>query len=91
MMLPPATRVYLACGVTDMRKGFDGLAAVVQTMLPQTAYGGGMGSKGADSHEGGAADAPPVAVSFLLLLPNCPTCFVNGPVRPASLDQPAEN
>ena len=24
MMLPPATRVYLACGLTDMRKGFDG-------------------------------------------------------------------
>jgi transposase len=26
-------RVYLACGVTDMRKGFDGLAARVQTTL----------------------------------------------------------
>ena len=26
MMLPPTTRVYLACGFTDMRKGFDGLA-----------------------------------------------------------------
>ncbi len=26
-------RVYLACGVTDMRKGMDGLAAQVQTML----------------------------------------------------------
>ena len=25
--LPPGTRVYLACGVTDMRRGFDGLAA----------------------------------------------------------------
>ena len=33
MMLPPATRVYLACGFTDMRKGFDGLAAQVQTVL----------------------------------------------------------
>jgi Transposase IS66 family/IS66 Orf2 like protein len=30
---PPGTRVYLACGVTDMRKGFDGLAAQVQTVL----------------------------------------------------------
>lgn len=26
-------RIYLACGVTDMRKGFDTLAAQVQTML----------------------------------------------------------
>jgi transposase len=30
---PPGTRVFLACGVTDMRKGFDGLAAQVQTVL----------------------------------------------------------
>ena len=24
--LPPTTRIYLACGATDMRKGLDGLA-----------------------------------------------------------------
>jgi IS66 Orf2 like protein len=28
--IPGNVRVYLACGVTDMRKGFDGLAARVQ-------------------------------------------------------------
>lgn len=28
-------RVYLACGVTDMRKGIDGLAALVQEGLRQ--------------------------------------------------------
>lgn len=28
-------RVYLACGVTDMRKGIDGLAALVQGVLKQ--------------------------------------------------------
>ncbi|HEY8614500.1 MAG TPA: IS66 family insertion sequence element accessory protein TnpB [Roseomonas sp.] len=30
-MIGPAsgTRVYLACGVTDMRRGMDGLAALV--------------------------------------------------------------
>lgn len=28
-------RVYLACGVTDMRKGIDGLTALVQTVLRQ--------------------------------------------------------
>jgi transposase len=26
-------RIYIACGVTDMRKGFDTLAAQVQMML----------------------------------------------------------
>jgi transposase len=27
---PPNVRVWLACGHTDMRRGFDGLAALVQ-------------------------------------------------------------
>jgi len=31
--LPAGTRVWLAAGVTDMRKGMDGLAALVQTTL----------------------------------------------------------
>jgi transposase len=30
---PPATRIWLAAGVTDMRKGFDGLATLVQQQL----------------------------------------------------------
>lgn len=34
--LPPSTRVYLACGATDMRKGFDGLAVLVQQVLEQS-------------------------------------------------------
>ena len=38
--LPPGTRVYLACGVTDMRRGFDSLAAQVQTVLKLDPYGG---------------------------------------------------
>lgn len=37
---PPGTRVFLACGTTDMRKGFDGLAAQVQTVLSQDPYSG---------------------------------------------------
>jgi len=28
--LPPSTRIFLACGSTDMRKGFDGLAVMTQ-------------------------------------------------------------
>lgn len=31
--LPANTRVWLAAGHTDMRRGFDGLAAVAQTAL----------------------------------------------------------
>lgn len=31
--LPANTRVWLAAGHTDIRKGFDGLAALVQTAL----------------------------------------------------------
>ena len=34
MIEPPAkTRVWLAAGHTDMRRGFDGLAAMVHTVL----------------------------------------------------------
>ncbi len=38
--LPPGTQVWLVAGVTDMRRGFDGLAAVVQTKLANNPYGG---------------------------------------------------
>ncbi|SDR44714.1 IS66 family insertion sequence element accessory protein TnpB [Pseudovibrio sp. Tun.PSC04-5.I4] len=36
-MIGPGTgvRVYLACGVTDMRKGIAGLAALAETELRQ--------------------------------------------------------
>jgi len=36
-MIGPGTgvKVYLACGVTDMRKGIAGLSAVAQTVLRQ--------------------------------------------------------
>src|SRR5690242_9408148 len=33
--LPANTRVWLAAGTTDMRKGFDSLAAQAQTVLGQ--------------------------------------------------------
>jgi transposase len=38
--LPAGTRVWLAAGVTDMRKGMDGLAALVQTTLAQNPFSG---------------------------------------------------
>jgi transposase len=38
--LPANTKVWLACGVTDMRKGFDGLAALVQLNLHEDPFSG---------------------------------------------------
>jgi len=38
--LPPGSQVWLVTGVTDMRRGFDGLAAVVQCKLTENPYGG---------------------------------------------------
>ncbi len=38
--LPARTRVWLAAGVTDMRKGMDGLAALVQTALAENPFSG---------------------------------------------------
>jgi transposase len=38
--LPANTKVWLACGVTDMRKGFDGLAALVQLSLQEDPFSG---------------------------------------------------
>jgi transposase len=37
---PPGVRVWLAAGVTDMRKGFDGLAWLVQQHLGQDPFSG---------------------------------------------------
>lgn len=36
------TRIWLACGVTDMRKGFDGLAAIIQTTLSEDPFSGSL-------------------------------------------------
>lgn len=38
--LPPGTRVWLAAGVTDMRKSFDGLAALVQQSMGHNPFSG---------------------------------------------------
>jgi transposase len=39
-MIPGNTRVWLATGHTDMRKGFDGLALLVQETLKRDPHGG---------------------------------------------------
>jgi transposase len=38
--LPNGARVWLACGVTDLRNGFDGLAGLVQTKLAEEPFSG---------------------------------------------------
>jgi transposase len=38
--LPLGTQVWLAAGVTDMRKGMDGLAALAQTTLAENPFSG---------------------------------------------------
>ena len=38
--LAAGARIWLVAGVTDMRKGFDGLAAQVQSALSENPFGG---------------------------------------------------
>lgn len=38
--LPADTRIWLVAGTTDMRKGFDGLSALVQTALADDPFSG---------------------------------------------------
>jgi transposase len=40
IVVSPRIRVYLACGVTDMRKGMVGLAMVVQQTLTEDPFNG---------------------------------------------------
>ncbi|SEF03520.1 transposase [Rhizobiales bacterium GAS188] len=38
--LPAGTRVWLAAGATDIRKGFDGLSMLVQAALRRDPFSG---------------------------------------------------
>lgn len=40
MLLPSGVRIHIALGVTDMRKGLDGLAMLVQEVLRQDPFSG---------------------------------------------------
>lgn len=40
MMLPSGVKVHIAVGYTDMRKGMDGLAMLVEKMLLQDPFSG---------------------------------------------------
>jgi transposase len=37
--IPAGTQIWVACGATDMRRGFDALAMLVQDVLKQNPYG----------------------------------------------------
>jgi transposase len=39
-MLPSNTRIWVVAGATDMRRSFDGLAALVQTQLSEDPFCG---------------------------------------------------
>ncbi|OGA36217.1 MAG: isocitrate lyase [Betaproteobacteria bacterium RIFCSPLOWO2_12_FULL_62_13b] len=39
-MIPSGTRIWLAAGITDMRRGFDGLAGLVQETLGANPFSG---------------------------------------------------
>jgi transposase len=39
---PPGVRIYLACGHTDMRKGMDSLAMLVQQVLSHDPFSGAL-------------------------------------------------
>lgn len=38
--LPSGTRIWIACGATDLRNGFDGLAGLIQTQLSEDPFSG---------------------------------------------------
>jgi transposase len=40
IVAPSGVKVYIACGVTDMRKGIDGLATLVQEVLVHDPFSG---------------------------------------------------
>jgi transposase len=40
IQLPAGTRIWIAAGVTDMRRGFDDLSAQVQTVLNEQPFSG---------------------------------------------------
>jgi transposase len=38
--LPTGTHIWIAAGITDLRRGFDGLSGIVQTILEENPFSG---------------------------------------------------
>jgi len=36
--LPAGTHIWIAAGITDLRRGFDGLSGIVQTTLEENPF-----------------------------------------------------
>jgi transposase len=50
MIEPPAnTQIWIAAGVTDLRRGFTGLSALVQTKLEKSPMSGQVSSAAAEA------------------------------------------
>jgi transposase len=45
--LPTGTQIWIAAGVTDLRRGFTGLSATIQTVLEQSPFSAMSSSSGA--------------------------------------------
>ena len=68
MLVPAGVKVHIALGVTDLRKGLDGLAMLVQEVLRQDPFSGHLfafsyktkrRTRGTDSAVPGAANLGP--------------------------------
>jgi transposase len=78
-VIPPNTRIWIAAGVTDMRSGFNSLAAKVQTVLEKDPFSGHVfvfrGKRG-----DGARCAESLSDGETICLP-APTLVANVPPR----------
>lgn len=58
--LPAGTKIWLVAGITDMRNGFNGLAAKVQTALKDDPLSGHVLSSGDATAVRSNSSGPPV-------------------------------
>lgn len=65
--LPSGTKIWLVAGITDMRNGFNGLAAKVQTALTAGAAGDAAGRYRLATAQA-VADLPDHAVNLFILV-----------------------
>src|SRR5262252_2092509 len=84
--LPPGTRVWLAAGATDMRKGFDSLAAQAQTVLGQDPFSGHVfccrGDRGSKTRD---PKTDPARAPSALVPPGCRTLYAYRWHRPPAI------
>jgi hypothetical protein len=83
--VPSGIRVWLASGYTDMRKGFDGLAMLVQESLKHDPHGGqlfvfrGKRGEGRGQHDPSIPVPTPSSrhrIGLVSEASSCPTCLI---------------